>query len=104
MTKRQLGTYQLFLLEQDTVRGYDTYNSAVVVAVDEAGAKMVSPCEYYRWHDNKWYFQMADGTLKTNSYGRSDWCLPKDVKATWIGIAGADLKLGEVVCASFNAG
>jgi hypothetical protein len=101
---KQLSGYGLFLISQSKVSGYDTYDSAVVVAVDEEGAKHVSPLDYYVWHNNGWCYKMADGSFRELDRRRSDWCQPKDVTATWIGIAGTELKLGEVVCASFNAG
>jgi hypothetical protein len=104
MTDRVRGPYQLFLISQNTVSGYDTFDDAVVVAVDEEGAKHVSPCDYYVWKDNDWHFKFDDGTTKAEPYHGYSWCQPKDVTATWVGVAAANLKLGEVVCASFNAG
>ncbi len=73
----------LWLISQFENRGWDTYDSAVVVAPDEDAAKETYP-----------------GILEWNS---SDWASgPDRVKAIRLGIA--DDPTPRVVCASFNAG
>lgn len=37
---------KLFLLKQDYISGYDTYDSAVVIAENEEDAKKISPSDY----------------------------------------------------------
>ena len=79
---------KLFLIWQESDNGYDTYDSAVVCAKDEAEAKTIHP---------------ANGeNIETTSYGA--WV--KDtasVYAKYIGTAARGTKQG-VICASFNAG
>lgn len=76
----------LYLLSQDQVQGYDTFDSAIVCAESEDDARRIHP------------------------YGRDDdwascvWCYgPEHVKVKCIGMAADDIPRG-VVCASFNAG
>lgn len=76
----------IYLLSQDVVCGYDTYDSCVVFAKDEESARMVHP--FY-------------GFEKPN-YSYRDWCKPDDVQVTFLGSGISDKK--SVICASFNAG
>lgn len=78
----------LYRVSQDVRRGYDTYDSMVVCAVDEDAARMTLPSEYEKWNDD--------------AYGA--WAArPEQVKVTLIGVADEKTPLG-VVLASFNAG
>jgi len=80
-------TLYLYLIEQDRNDGYDTYDSAVVVAKSAAQAKRIHPGE------------------KPLDEDRGTWTNdPDDVAATQLGVAGPKLKAGDVLCASFNAG
>ena len=36
----------IYLIEQDELSGYDTYSGAIVVAKDEADARLISPTGY----------------------------------------------------------
>lgn len=77
----------LYLLEQDECRGWDTYDSCVVAAPDEHAARMIHP------NDLVW----PDWTSCT-------WCkTPKSVRVTLIGTAEDGIERG-VVIASFKAG
>lgn len=82
---------RLFLISQDENNDYDTYDSAVVCAVDEEAARLMDP----------------DGNNGSPAdFGRrfSKWCSAADkVKVQLIGDAAPGLPVG-VVCASFNAG
>lgn len=90
----------IYLVSQDKNTGYDTYDSFVVAVETEKEARETSPDNYYKWHDDEWFFQYADGTEKVE---KSDsWCNPKDVKVKLIGVAKKGVK--GIVCASFNAG
>ena len=81
---------KLWLLTNEVVTGYDTYDSAVVAAPDEATARMTHPLEY----KDDW-----DG-----EYDRWPcWCRAEDVVAKYIGEASPETEAG-VICASFNAG
>ncbi len=78
---------KLFLLTQEQVRGYDTYNSCVVCAKNEDKARLVRPSR--TWEDSTPYPSWA-----TN---------PSKVNVKYIGDAEPSMKEG-VVLASFNAG
>jgi len=77
---------KIWLLTQNDVTGYDTFDSCVVCAYTEDEAKNMSP-EY-------------DGTFKGHCWARS----PDVVEALCIGIATEGLETGFFVCKSFNAG
>ena len=79
----------LYLLRQTARRGYDTYDSCVVVARSEAAAKCIHPDSYTD------PFPAWKGT--------HTWADPEYVEATYLGVADGSVKPG-VVCASFNAG
>ena len=72
----------LYLLSQTVNNGYDTFDSCVVTAGDEAEARLMQPAD---WGD------------------LSVWAKPEDVQVRLIGIATHD-EAGKVICASFNAG
>ena len=82
---------KLYLLSQNEVSGYDTYDSIVVVAENEEEAKNISPY-------NK------DLSEVTGSY---DTWVGKDnidkIKVTYLGEAKEGLEKG-VIIHSFNAG
>lgn len=93
----------LWLLEQDEVNDYDSYDSCVVVAPDADAARRVSPSHYHEWSDleGSWMFAYHDGRREKRR--RDDWASHVDnVKATLLGVA--DDPTPRVVCASFNAG
>lgn len=75
----------LYLLTQNKVRGYDTYDSVVVAAKSAADAKTINPC-------GDW------------EYNSGSWCKkPADVDALFLGKAAKGIERG-VVLASFKAG
>lgn len=80
----------IYLVEQGYRRGYDTYDSFVVICDSEDEARNTNPC---RFSDDNW------------SDVRS-WCprnlVDKEVKVTKIGVTHKQDK--EIVCRSFNAG
>lgn len=77
----------LYRIWQTVNRGYDTYDSAVVVAESEEAAAQINPCG----KDAKEYIT------------RHEWTEPENVKVELIGTAIDGLSKG-VVIASFNAG
>ncbi len=81
----------LYLIEATGSGGYDTYDSAVVVASTAANAKLTHPRG-----DDKVVGIDTDWGSWPNSVDK--------ITATRVGEAGPKLKAGEVVCASFNAG
>ena len=78
----------IYLISQEINFEYDTYDSAVVCAPDEATAKMIHP---------------SGNVLGTNKYDEFTWCSPEHVKVVLIGTAVPNSLQG-VICASFNAG
>jgi len=79
---------KLWRIYQDVNSGYDTYDSAVVVAADQESARAIHPNSVSGWgaHYSSW----ADR--------------PDQVGAICIGEAAENLEVGTVVLASFNAG
>ena len=80
----------LYLLTQSSVRGYDTYDRAVVCAPDEDTARRTHPNGEVDWHR---------GPYRPNQWARD----PSEVTVTYLGDAFESIPEG-VVCASFNAG
>lgn len=77
----------LYLISQSKNLGYDSYDSAVVCAKDEEGARNTLPNE-----------KMDSGDL------RYEWVSDlSQVEVKYIGKAGKGIEAG-VICASFNAG
>lgn len=77
----------LYLISQHFNIGYDTYDSAVVVANTEEEARNMHP----------------RGAAYDRMYDDYVWASPEHVVVKWLGIA-AQFDAPEVVCASFNAG
>jgi hypothetical protein len=73
------------------------FDSCVVAAESAAEAATIHPGGY-RWSDGAWRFD--DG----RDIGDDSWVCPALVTAVHVGEASASIKLGRVVCASFNAG
>ena len=96
---------KLYLISQDEVTGYDTYDSAVVAAVDENDARLINPCSYVRG-------SAADGWLVHSDVGGG--CSCRNSVSGWVDfdcIEKIDVKyLGEtalgrgLILSSFNAG
>lgn len=76
----------LYLISQTENEGYDTYDSAVVVAPDEEAARNTLPSEYAKWEDH--YSSWASS--------------PSNVIVKLIGTEVEGLT--GVICSSFNAG
>lgn len=76
----------LYLISQDYNEDYDTFDSAVVAAYDEEGARNTSPCPV-SWNE---YFSLHA------------WCDPIHVNVKFL-CSGYEGERG-VVLASFNAG
>ena len=95
----------IWLLEQDIVGGWDTYDSCVVVAATENDAQRIHPSEFAdAWSEERglWVATRADGELAPA--GNDTWCRPEQVTAIKVGSAVGDSEAGDVLCASFNAG
>jgi hypothetical protein len=87
---------KLYLISQETVTGYDTYDSAVVAANSVAEARNCHP-------DGGTLKQYANGQER-RSYLSDSWTNNvEDVTVQELGKAGPKIEAG-VICASFNAG
>lgn len=91
----------IYLVQQDIVKGYDTYDSFVCVAESEQEAREMHPSEYVTHH--------KDGVWYSNEYEHdfNDWVEFKDidkVKVTSIGVAFHYKNNNKIIIASFNAG
>jgi hypothetical protein len=94
----------LYLISQNARRGYDTFDSAVVVADNPESAKRISPegLEVQVDHHGD-FFEMINGEKELCDH-YSPWCSNiADVKVEYLGVADSALKEG-IICASFNAG
>lgn len=87
----------LWKIEQKENTDYDTFDSAVICAATEAGAKRVHPNQ--SWGDGTRLYSDA------SDWASSTWASsPDNVTATKIGVADKSIQIGTVICASFNAG
>lgn len=82
----------LYLLEQDEITGWNTYDSCVVAAEDETAAKLIHPREGSITDNDGWNSKGYDWPNK-----------PESINASLLGIAELGTSAG-VICASFNAG
>lgn len=97
---------KLYLISQNVESGYDTYDSAVVVAPNGEVAKSIHPSGYtlYDYAQKKWYSPMKDGTRKYDTFRNDSWASdPKDIEAEEIGYTYTSGEPG-VICSSYNAG
>ena len=79
----------VYLLTQNKVTGYDTYDSMVVVAATEEAARKMDP---------------RGGNVFTNDWICEAWPNNSDdVVCLFVGVADDSMSSG-VLCASFNAG
>jgi len=78
---------KIYFISQDKHSGYDTYDSAVVIAENEEEAKSIHP----------------NGYDKVEEEGDYTWCGKEFVKVEYLGEAKEGSTKG-VICASFNAG
>jgi hypothetical protein len=86
---------KIYLISQNENNTWDTYDSAVVVAPDEATARKINP-----YGDSDELFM----TEKEWAYKYNCWCSSEEkVVVKCLGDASKDQKIG-VVCSSFNAG
>ena len=87
---------KIYLISQDEFDGYDTYDSAVVVAADARKARQIHPGGAMWANRNVPYNDWRDGDAWATS--------PETVEARMVGYAKRGMKEGDVICASFNAG
>lgn len=99
----------LYLIKQNEITGYDTYDSAVVVAENEQQAREINPASTscnYRWREGIWQIQNWRTKEWSDATPCDTWSTPEHVKVTMLGVLnlGSNFKAGDVVCSSFNAG
>ena len=82
----------IYLLEQDIIDGYDTYDSIVVCAKSEEDAREIYP-DNERWEDNA-----NDSWLEWVRFSDID-----KIKVTLLGKADKRIKRG-CILSSYNAG
>ena len=81
----------LYLISQDIVDGWDTYDSAVVAAKNEKKASETHPIDW-------------DFGSEWDPWESGSWChKPEQVEVGLIGKAKPKTEAG-VICSSFNAG
>jgi len=98
---------KLYLISQDRISGYDTYDSAVVAAKDEADARTIHPSRFVTHHKNgKWMGTYSGGKNIGGEYDNdcSSWVSFSDIDSISVEYLGITKKERGVVCASFNAG
>lgn len=88
----------LYLLAQNSHKGYDTYDSAVVAAPDEDVARMTHPDGFRVWHSSGWRLPDCPHPGDTGN-----WPNPSEVHVAFLGPADKSVEAG-VICASYNAG
>ena len=100
---------KIYLLSQDVVNGYDTYDSAVVIAENEDEARKIHPSGFVTHVTNdQWMGTYSGGGRVGEEYENesSDWVRYSDIdkiSVKYIGEASKEQGKG-LVLASFNAG
>ena len=90
----------IYLITRSDEGGYDTYDSAVVVAETEEAARLIHPGGYVR-ENGKWLKDYFTGV----KIGDPDtWIAPEKVLVTLLGTVVGKTMVGDVICASYNAG
>ena len=94
----------IYKIEQDDVKGWDTHDSAVVVAENEEQAKRIHPAANKRDFGplkEEWWIEDEHSAL----WGCDSWTHDLDkIKVTLIGKAEKSFDKPQVIVASYNAG
>jgi hypothetical protein len=89
----------LYKIWQTVNNGYDTYDSAVVVAKSADAARHIHPtCVHEDIDDDDMKDWWKEG------YGLAIWALPENIQVSYLGKASPRWKENTVFVASFNAG
>jgi len=88
----------IYLLSQNTVKDYDTFDSCIVVAPDEDTARGIHPGGFRRWNGRRW----VDPRFPHDTERCTNWAPAPKVKVTLVGVAAEGVQ--GVLCASYNAG
>lgn len=92
---------KLYLLTQDAVVGYDTYDSMVVAAPNEDAARRISPYGYV-WSEERERWRYRNGSGGPDY--ASTW--PAHISSVTVELIGTAVKGTKegIILASFNAG
>ncbi len=92
----------IYLITQETNIGYDTFDSAVVIADNEEQASKVNPLSVTYPKDNNISDTEEDGTFikRSSSWARN----AKDVKVKLLGSYLGEEKRAVAIVSSYNAG
>ncbi len=96
---------KIYLLSQDVVNGYDTYDSAIVIAENEDEARKIHPNKLVTHVINdQWMGTCSDGEeYKNEPYDWVEYSEIDKISVKYIGEASKEQQKG-LVLASFNAG
>lgn len=86
---------KIYKISQNANDGYDTYDSAIVVAEDEEQAKKIHPNGYMIIFDGDGTSSPFNGSWANNI---------SEIKTEYIGMADKKFNVPQVICASFHAG
>jgi len=96
---------KLYLISQDVVSGYDTYDSAVVAAKNEQAARETHPSQFVtHYRDGRWKGTLAYSGEEYDQDHQSGWVSFKNIDNVKVEYLGLTKKPAGVICASFNAG
>ena len=100
---------KLYLMTQDVVDDWDTYDSVVVSAKDEEDARTIHPDTGVLWGGDNWYKMYYDENRNSvlGVYDTKCWVSAIDIDkihVTYLGKYRKDICYRGVVLASFNAG
>lgn len=90
----------IYFLTQTQNRGYDTFDSCVVMAPDEDSARKMHPRGDRRWNGQNWEVDGYPGWGDEAGWAH----YPEAVTVEFIGVTFTDGVTPRVVCSSFNAG
>ena len=100
---------KLYLLTQDKIGGYDTYDAVVVAAAHEPDARNIHPC-FFVTHitGGKWMGTFSGCSGKAGQEYESDdentWPRYADIGCIMVKYLGETTQDRGVILASFNAG
>lgn len=105
----------IYLIQQGANRGYDTYDSAVVVAPSASVAVRIHPSDgavqgapdprahnFNAWNER--WDHYGQSVARDTRRRLGSWTLPENVTFVCVGRAAPEYTEPKVLCASFNAG
>jgi hypothetical protein len=99
---------KLYLLTRSDVVEYDEFISCVVVAKDDAEARLMHPDGAdVVWVNGSWHHRWFDKSgllLHEQTVGNGGWVAPEDVIVQELGVTNDSHEKKQVISSSFNAG